>query len=521
MNLGELKERLSAFAETNKFSCIGSDTSVQIEGVSLDSRHVKTGYLFGLFKKNEELLPDALEAINNGCSGIVCTEAAREKIENSYSDLIREDFIWVLSKKPRLLFAKVVSRYFVHQPNHCVGVTGTNGKTSVVEFLRQIWECVNIKAASIGTLGVQSSTCKLDQSSNLTTPDSVTLHNTLRELKRTGIEHASLEMSSHGLDQYRADGVKFRAVAFTNFSRDHLDYHGTSEKYFDAKKRLFENILNPDGKAILNADINEYDDLVDICVQRNYTIFSYGYNGGYVKILNVTPHKEGIRIHFKIYDKEYKTNLQLMGSFQVSNVLCALAIAVAMYTDPYSTSLKSGFDPSMLIKSLENIKPIKGRMEHIGSNQNGGLIFLDYSHKPFALENAIKGLREHNPGGKINLVFGCGGDRDTHKREMMGHIANSLADNVFVTDDNPRGEDPALIRKSILSTCPKGIEIADRKEAISQGIQSLSSSNDYLLVAGKGHENKQIFKDHEIDFDDSSVIKDIIMQPLMTSAKEA
>jgi UDP-N-acetylmuramoyl-L-alanyl-D-glutamate--2,6-diaminopimelate ligase len=394
----------------------------------------------------------------------------------------------------RAAYARAASRIFDPQPEIIVAVTGTNGKSSVASFTRQIWEHAGILAGSIGTLGVE--THKGLRPGNLTTPDSRALHQNLRALRAQGINHVALEASSHGLDQRRLDGIYFEAVAFTNLSRDHLDYHPDMDAYRDAKLRLFNDLLVDGGPAIVNVDDPEHEAFMFSALSRGSTLLTVGRDGAYIEILSITREGYGQRVEVRHVGEKLSFHLPLTGEFQVSNALVAAALAMS-----------TGVEKAQAFPALEQLVGAKGRLELVGE-RDGSAVFVDYAHKPQALEHALGALRPY-ASGKLRVVFGAGGDRDKGKRPMMGEIAARLADDVIVTDDNPRTEDAATIRAAILAAAPGAREIGDRRAAIETAIRECGAG-DVVLVAGKGHEDYQIIGTTKHHFSDHEVIRDLL-----------
>ncbi len=388
----------------------------------------------------------------------------------------------------RAAYAVAAARYFAPQPAVAVAVTGTNGKTSVASYVRQIWQRAGIAAASLGTLGVE--TAKGLTEGALTTPDSLTLHRDLAELCAEGIDHVVLEASSHGLDQRRLDGMRFDAVAFNNLSRDHLDYHPDMESYRDAKLRLFSDLLKPGGAAVVNTDDAAATAFVAVAKRRGARLLTVGRSGTFFTVDEISDEGYGQRVRARHDGRPISFRLPLTGSFQVGNALVAAALAIG-----------SGVEARAALGAIETLRGAKGRLELAGE-RNGAAIFVDYSHKPVALESALASLRPY-VRNRLVVVFGCGGDRDRGKRPIMGEVAVRMADKVIVTDDNPRTEDAAAIRAEVRAGAPGAIEIGDRREAIRTAVAGLAPG-DVLLVAGKGHEDYQIvgttkhhFSDHE------------------------
>jgi len=395
----------------------------------------------------------------------------------------------VIVEDVRRAYAQAAARQFAPQPETVVGVTGTNGKSSIVSFVRQIWTSCGVPAASVGTVGIETADGLTP--GELTTPDALSLHRDLARLRSAGIDHVAMEASSQGLDQRRVDGVKFSAVAFTNLSRDHLDYHADMEAYRDAKLRLFSDLIVEGGAAVVNVDDPEYEPFMFAALGRGVTLMTVGREGAWFEIGSVINEGYGQRVEGRLVGEPVEFHLPLTGAFQASNAVVALGLAMA-----------AGAPKKGAMESLSKLKGARGRLELVGEH-NGAAIFVDYAHKPVALETALTALRPY-ASGKLHVVFGAGGDRDKGKRPMMGEIAGRLADHAVVTDDNPRTEDAAAIRAEIMAAVPGATEIGDRRMAIQQAINSLNRG-DVLLIAGKGHEDYQIvgttkhhFSDHEV-----------------------
>ncbi|TDI58571.1 MAG: UDP-N-acetylmuramoyl-L-alanyl-D-glutamate--2,6-diaminopimelate ligase [Alphaproteobacteria bacterium] len=466
----------------------GGAAKVEIRGISADSRMVKPGYLFAALAGTKQAGADFIDdAISHGAVAIL-TQAGLE--------LDHGKAFMVADQNPRRRLALMAAKFYQQQPEKIVAVTGTNGKSSVVDFTRQIWENIGNKAASLGTLGIKAS--DFETRPSLTTPDPVEIHAALRDLAEQKINHLAMEASSHGLEQYRLDGVHLSAAAFTNLSRDHLDYHGSLEDYFHAKLRLFGDLLPPGSTAVINRQSDYYDRIADLCWARGIHILSVGDGGDLTwRVSDQGPSHQDLDIG---YGHEHWTiRLNLIGDFQASNALIAAALVIA-----------SGGDANLAIKALADLKAVQGRMDFAGQHHNGATIYVDYAHTPDALETVLQALRPHAKGA-LSVVFGCGGDRDQGKRPLMGKIANKLADRVIVTDDNPRGEEAKEIRASIMKTCPKASEIGDRKAAIRQAIEDLQSG-DLLVIAGKGHETGQIIGDETFPFDDAEEVAAVLAE---------
>lgn len=451
---------------------------VAVTGVTADSRKAKPGFLFVAIPGTKaDGGQFAKQAIANGAVAV----AAEQPIDGLAAAFVQVN-------NARRTLALSASKFYARQPKIIAAVTGTSGKTSVAAFTRQIWAALGEPAASIGTVGVVSP--KGEVYGSLTTPDPVDLHRTLDELAGEGVTHLALEASSHGLDQHRLDGVRIAAGAFTNLSRDHMDYHPTIEDYLAAKIRLFSDLVVDGGTAVIDVDGEYGARVVDVARKRGLKVMTVGEKGHGIKIAAVAVDGFAQGVTFAHAGKNYKVKLPLVGGFQVQNAAVAAGLAIA-----------TGSDPARVFASLEKLTGAKGRLELAGTH-NGAPIFIDYAHKPDALAKALQALRPY-ARGKLVVVFGAGGDRDTGKRPIMGRIAADNADRVIVTDDNPRSENPAAIRAAILAESPGATEIGDRAEAIRTGIAALQTG-DVLLIAGKGHETGQIvggkvlpFSDHE------------------------
>ncbi|HZY68060.1 MAG TPA: UDP-N-acetylmuramoyl-L-alanyl-D-glutamate--2,6-diaminopimelate ligase, partial [Devosia sp.] len=395
----------------------------------------------------------------------------------------------VVVEDVRAAYARAAAAQFAPQPQTIVGVTGTNGKSSIVSFVRQIWAACGLEAASVGTVGIETSAGL--EPGELTTPDALSLHRDFGRLRARGINHVAMEASSQGLDQRRVDGVRFAAVAFTNLSRDHLDYHADMAEYRDAKVRLFTDLIADGGAAVVNVDDAEHEPFMYAALHRGATLMTVGHGGAWFEIQSVVNEGYGQRVKGRLVGEPEEFYLPLTGAFQASNAVVALALAMA-----------TGAPKKAAIESLSRLKGARGRLELVAEH-NGAAIFVDYAHKPVALETALASLRPY-ASNRLHVVFGAGGDRDKGKRPMMGEIAHRLADRVIVTDDNPRTEVPESIRAEIMAAATGATEIGDRREAIAQAVRSLQPG-DVLLVAGKGHEDYQIvgttkhhFSDHEV-----------------------
>ena len=461
---------------------------VEISGLAADSRAVRPGYLFAALPGHRAEGTDFIaDAVAQGAVAVLAPTGTQVPF-------LKAEIKLLYDANPRRRLAQFAAKFYAAQPK-CIGaVTGTNGKTSVVDFARQIWRLLGLKAASIGTLGIVG-----DSAEPLahTTPDPVTLHKTLARLANGGVDHLAIEASSHGLHQHRLDGVDVGAAAFTNLSRDHLDYHASADRYFEAKLRLFDTVMAPEGHAVLNADSPEFERLHDTCVTRRHDIIAYGRFAGDIRLRECRPQALGQDLRVSIFDRRYDISLGLVGEFQAYNVMCALGLVIT-----------GGADLDSAVGIMPSLKGVPGRVEQVARHPCGSPIYVDYAHTPNALENVLHTLRRHTER-ELVVVFGCGGDRDRVKRGEMGGIAAAKADRVFVTDDNPRTEDPAFIRRSVLDACPDAEEIGDRAAAIHTAVQGLRKG-DILVVAGKGHETGQIVGDHVIAFDDRDVVREAV-----------
>jgi len=460
------------------------DHDPAIRGLTADSRQVGPGFLFAA-------LPGA-KADGRAFIGAALAQGAVAILAPTGTDADTGGAVLVTDDLPRRLFAQAAARFFGRQPAVAVAVTGTNGKTSVVNFTRQIWAWAGHPAASLGTIGLVAPG-RMEPGS-LTTPDPVTLHRTLAELAETDVTHVAFEASSQGLDQYRLHGVRVTAAAFTNLTRDHLDYHGGMDAYWQAKCRLFEEIMAPGGTAVINAASAVAEDLSRRCRQRGHAVLTFGPGQADIRLDSCVPSTEGQDLVISIAERVYQLHLPLAGSFQADNALAALGLALA-----------TGIAEDQAVEALAHLDVVPGRLQKVATTPTGATVLVDYAHTPDGLETALRALRPHTRG-RLVVVFGCGGDRDKGKRPMMGRIAADLADRVIVTDDNPRTEDAATIRQEVLAACPGALNIGDRTEAIRQAVAGLAAG-DLLVVAGKGHERGQIVGTTVLPFDDVDVAR--------------
>ena len=455
----------------------------EVTGFALDHRKVAPGSVFGAFRGavfNGEDFID--QAVDRGAVAVV----ARPEVPVDRVPLLAD-------AEPRRLFAELAAKFYAPFPETAVAVTGTNGKTSTVEMTRQMWRMSGHRSASIGTLGVTTSDDQV--STGLTTPDIVTFLNNMAGLKRMGISHVAYEASSHGLDQHRAEGVALAAAAFTNFSRDHLDYHVTMESYFAAKMRLFDELLPPGRPAVIWTDDPKSDEVVDRARKRGHEVLTVGRRGETIRLVEQSPTALGQKLLLAHGGKQHRLALPLIGAYQAANVLTAAGLVLA-----------TGGKWDATFAAMERVAPVRGRLERAVISRGGVPVYIDYAHTPDAIEAAIAALRPHVQG-RLITVFGAGGDRDQGKRPEMGRVATALSDVVIVTDDNPRSEDPARIRADVMAGASGATEVAGRREAIAEAIR-IARDGDIVLVAGKGHETGQIIGDKVLPFDDALVARE-------------
>ena len=457
-----------------------------ILGLSADSRAVEPGFLFAALPGSQADGRDFIDqAVARGAVAVLAPRGTRLKSNTPPVRLLT-------AENPRRALARMAARFYGAQPRTVAAVTGTSGKTSVASFLRQIWAALGHDAASLGTLGLEPARPGAPKS--LTTPDPVELQACLAALARDGVDHLVLEASSHGLDQYRLDGVEIGAAAFTNLSRDHLDYHADMAAYLEAKLRLFGALVAPGGTAVINTDAPEAPKVRATSEGRGLKILSFGTGACDLRLLRQVPRAEGQDLELEVLGRRHETALKVAGTFQAANALAALGLALA-----------TGAGEAEALAALARLDGVAGRLEPVGVTPAGGHVYVDYAHKPGALEAVLQAVRPHTRN-RLSVVFGCGGDRDPGKRPMMGEIAARLAERVIVTDDNPRTEAPAPIRAAILAAAPGAIEIGDRRAAILAATAELGPG-DILIIAGKGHETGQIVGDKVLPFDDREVAR--------------
>jgi UDP-N-acetylmuramoyl-L-alanyl-D-glutamate--2,6-diaminopimelate ligase len=439
-------------------------------GLTSDSRKVEAGFLFAALAGSKT---DGARFLSDAVARGARAVLARPELAPDAAAL---GVAFIADENPRLRLARMAAAFYGAQPDTVAAVTGTKGKSSIVAFLREIWTRLGKPAASLGTVGVVGP--KGEMPLNHTTPDPVEIHKLLAGLKRDGVDHLAIEASSHGLDQYRLDGVAVAGAAFTNITRDHMDYHATFEDYLAAKLRLFTEVVASGGVAVVNSDAEHADAFIAAAGKRGLTLLTVGERGETIRLKSRQSRGDAQALGIVHDGRTYNVLLPLAGAFQASNALVAAGLAIGL-----------GEDAEKVFAALAHLKGAPGRMEKVAYAVSGAPIYVDYAHTPDSLEKVLKALRPHT-AGKLHVMFGCGGDRDKGKRPLMGQIAAALADDVIVTDDNPRSENPATIRKEILATVPAAREIGDRAEAIRAGIAALQLG-DVLVLAGKGHETGQ------------------------------
>jgi UDP-N-acetylmuramoyl-L-alanyl-D-glutamate--2,6-diaminopimelate ligase len=461
----------------------GTDDRRTVTGFAIDHRKVAPGTVFGAFRgarfNGEHFIPAAIAA---GAVAVV-----------ALPDVTVDGAVHIPADEPRRVFAELAARFFQPFPRTIVAVTGTNGKTSNVEMARQLWRMAGHPSASIGTLGVTTADDQV--TTGLTTPDIVTFLSNMAGLAKMGITHAAFEASSHGLDQYRTEGPRVDAAAFTNFSRDHLDYHGTMSAYFEAKMRLFDEVVAPDGSAVIWSDDPKSAEVVRRAEARGLKVMTVGSAGETMRLVERSSTQLGQTMVIEAGGRKHKVTLNLIGAYQAANAMTAAGLIVA-----------TGGDLEATLTNLPRVQPVRGRLERAVITRAGAPIYVDYAHTPDAIEAAIAALRPHT-ARRLITVFGAGGDRDVGKRAEMGAVASRLSDLVIVTDDNPRTEEPALIRGEIMRGAPGAREVPGRREAIATAVAE-AGEGDIILLAGKGHEQGQIVGDTVLPFDDVTVARE-------------
>ncbi len=457
----------------------------QVSGLSVDSRQVREGHLFAALPGSVVHGARFIEsAVQSGAAAIL-TDAEGAALARDALDAAQVAVC--VAEEPREALAYAAALWFGDQPATIAAVTGTNGKTSVATFLRQIWTLLDREAINLGTTGIEGA---WSMPLAHTTPEPITLHRALAEAAYNGVTHVAMEASSHGLEQRRLDAVQLRAAGFTNFSQDHLDYHADFEAYFAAKAGLFRRVIGEDGCAVINLDDARGPQMRAIAAARGLSVITVGRGVGDLSLLNQRFDATGQQIRFSWGERVLQARLPLIGGFQAENVLLACALAVAC-----------GEKPEAVFETLPGLTTVRGRMQLVATRRNEATVFVDFAHTPDAVATAIRALRPHVMG-RLVVIVGAGGDRDAGKRPLMGQAAHENADQVFVTDDNPRSEDPAAIRAAVMAGAPGAVEVGDRAEAILRGVDALEPG-DALLIAGKGHESGQIIGDDVLPFDDA------------------
>ncbi|ACI98053.1 UDP-N-acetylmuramoyl-L-alanyl-D-glutamate--2,6-diaminopimelate ligase [Rhodospirillum centenum] len=467
-------------------SALALERDPPITALTADSRKIVPGTLFAALPGTRHDGRDFIaQAVAAGASAVLAPKGTVLPPGCEHVALI-EDL------NPRRRLALLAAAFYGAQPQRIAAVTGTNGKTSTAQFTRQIWSGLGHRSGAMGTLGLVAD--GFPNIETLTTPDPVELHRLLAELARGGVTHLAMEASSHGLDQFRLDGVLVTCAGFTNLTRDHLDYHRTMEAYFQAKATLFERVMPQGAVAVLNADTPQFEALAALCRSRKQTVIGYGERGRELALHSARPLPHGQQVEIEVFGTRHSLELPLVGNFQLWNALCALGLVIG-----------SGEDPAAATAQLARLEGVRGRLDLVARLKNGAAVYVDYAHTPDGLETVLKALRPHTVG-RLVAVFGAGGDRDPGKRPLMGEVVARLADRAIVTDDNPRSEVPAVIRAAILAACPDATEIGDRAEAIEAAIAGLEQG-DVLVVCGKGHEQGQIVGTEVRPFDDAAVAR--------------
>ena len=457
-----------------------------VTGLAVDSREVTDGTLFFALPGSRVHGGEFIQyALRMGATAVL-TDAEGARI--AADELAGSNAALILSEDPRQALAQTASLWFGAHPETVVAVTGTNGKTSISSFCRQIWIEMNLPAVNLGTTGVEGAwTHPLRH----TTPEPITLHRVLAEARANGITHVAMEASSHGLDQRRLDGILLSAAGFSNFTQDHLDYHETFEAYFEAKMGLFTRVLPDDGVAVINLDDPKLREAAQVAEHRGQEVIGVGrHEDARLRLLGQRFDATGQELRFDWQGRSHMARLSLIGGFQAENVLLAAGLCIA-----------AGADADEVFQTLPHLRTVRGRMQLAATRENGASVFVDYAHTPDAVATALQAMRPHVMG-RLVAIIGAGGDRDPGKRPLMGQAAAQNADLVFVTDDNPRSEDPAVIRAAVMQGCPEAIEVGDRAEAILRGVDALGPG-DALLICGKGHETGQIVGDDVLPFDDA------------------
>lgn len=467
--------------------------SISVTGLSSDSRKIVPGDVFAALRgAKADGGQFAASAKLNGAIAILADHDAVLAADPGIPVLRAPD--------ARRALALAAARFFPRAPENVVAITGTNGKSSTVDYFRQILATLGFRAASLGTLGAIGPEGVVDLGH--TTPDPVAIHATLQRLAEEGVRFAAMEASSHGLDQKRLDGVRLAAVGFTNLTQDHLDYHHDMPTYRAAKLRLFSELAPRGIPAIVNADSPERDAFLAACTEHGLEAATFGWRGADLKITELMPRKAGQRVFVRWRGQDFAFELPLIGEFQALNAICAAAFVLVL------NARAPQFEAGAVFAAMEHLKGVRGRLEQVGETAAGVPVFVDYAHTPDGLETLLRAVRPH-AAGRVILAFGCGGDRDALKRPKMGAIAARLADLVIVTDDNPRSESPAAIRAAILAQVPGGREIGDRAMAIETALME-ARVGDVVLIAGKGHETGQIVQDMILPFSDHETARNFL-----------
>jgi UDP-N-acetylmuramoyl-L-alanyl-D-glutamate--2,6-diaminopimelate ligase len=456
-----------------------------ITGLAVDSREVKPGFLFAALPGTTVHGAEFIQYALRQGAGAILTDTTGARLAQDFLSL--SDAALVVAEDPRQTLAFAAALWFGAQPETMIAVTGTNGKTSVATFTRQIWERMGLAAVNLGTTGVEGA---YSAPLGHTTPEPITLHRMLAKCEVAGVTHGAMEASSHGLAQRRLDGVHLMAAGFTNFTQDHLDYHASFDEYFAAKAGLFARVLPEDGVAVINIDDPRGAEMAAIATERGQDLITVGRApGADLRLIAQRFDATGQVLRFEWEDEVNQLRLDLIGGFQAENVLLAAGLVIG-----------AGADAEQVFEVLPDMRTVRGRMQLAATRDNGAAVFVDYAHTPDAVATAIKALRPHVMGRLIAIV-GAGGDRDRAKRPLMGQAAAAHADRVIVTDDNPRSENPASIRAAVMQGCPKATDVGDRAEAILRGVDALGPG-DALLICGKGHETGQIVGDDVLPFND-------------------
>jgi UDP-N-acetylmuramoyl-L-alanyl-D-glutamate--2,6-diaminopimelate ligase len=457
---------------------------LEITSLAIDSRHVEKGALFAAFPGSKV---DGGTFVNQAiAAGAVAVIAAKNvDVQGAYH---------IVSSDPRALMADIAARFYGARPAQLFAITGTNGKTSTVDMIRQILTRLQVSAASIGTLGIMRGNSRQDF--GLTTPDVLTFHHTLAQLAQSGVTALAFEASSHALDQHRVGGIKVQVGGFSNLTRDHIDYHGSMEAYFDAKARIID-LVAPNGALVINMDDAYAEQLHTLALQKTIKVVTIGYAGTDVKIAKRQTLLQAQHLTLAIDGKNYDIILPLVGAFQADNAVMAAAMVMS-----------AGYPAPTVMETLSHLQPVLGRLELAATTQKGAAVYVDYAHTPDGLRAALEALRPHTQK-QLHVVFGCGGDRDRGKRPLMAAVAGELADQVIITDDNPRNEDASAIRTEVQSGFPKAHIIGDRRIAIAYAVAH-AESGDIILIAGKGHEEGQIIGGTVLPFNDAQVVQSLV-----------